>query len=143
MKKCPNCGVSQENDAMFCDACGRPFPAPKRKLSVFCLAGFICTFVATLAAGCLAFCWLILFDPSNSPRLFDVAYVSFYVALAGTIVGFILSVVGVVRSVNKKQKGTAFGIVAIVEFVINIIVIAIFACLFTLLQMFLWGLGSG
>ena len=29
------------------------------------------------------------------------------------------------RSVNKKQKGTAFGIVAIVEFVINIIVIAI------------------
>ena len=40
MKKCPDCGVAQENDAMFCDACGKLFLAPKRKLSVFCLACF-------------------------------------------------------------------------------------------------------
>ena len=140
MKKCQNCGVAQENDALFCDACGNHFPAPKPKLSILCLAGFICSTVATLAVAFLVIYFLVLFNRTDSSDLYSLACDSFYVALGGSIAGFILSVVGMVRAGKKKQKGKAFGIVAIAESAVNIIVDVIMACITAVALAFLVGL---
>ena len=128
MKNCLNCGVPQEDDALFCDACGYPFPAskPKSELSVLCLAGFISSTVAILATVYIVV-YLCNYKDIDSTILTILFDCSFLVAVFCSLAGFILSVVGVGRARKKKQKGIAFGIIGIVESVVDTIVTVIIA----------------
>jgi hypothetical protein len=134
MKKCPHCGVSQQDDALFCDACGHPFPVHKSKpgLSRLCLAGFISSTVAMLAILYMAIYLFNIFSDSESAVLFSLFIVSFVVSLSGSIAGFILSIAGMVKAGKKKQKGAGFGIAGVAESAINTIATSILMVYFLL-----------
>jgi len=145
MKKCPHCGVSQQDDALFCDACGHPFPVHKSKpgLSRLCLAGFISSTVVMLAILYMAIYLFIIFSDSESAVLFSLFIVSFVVSLSGSIAGFILSIAGMVKAGNKKQKGAGFGIAGVAESAINTIATSILMVYFFAVLAFVSVLAKG
>lgn len=145
MKKCPHCGVSQQDDALFCDACGHPFPVHKSKpgLSRLCLAGFISSTVAMLAILYMAIYLFDIFSDSESAVLFSLFIVSFVVSLSGSIAGFILSIAGMVKAGKKKQKGAGFGIAGVAESAINTIATSILMVYFFAVLAFVSLLAKG
>ena len=140
MKNCSNCGVPQEDNALFCDACGNPFPKPKSNFSKLSLAGFICSLVS-LAGIVLVLLSFKRLDDSASIWPY-VTVIAFFVSAILSLAGIIISIAGLVRSIKRKQQGTVFGIIGIVLSSILLLIIAVLSFFITAVILLIVGLGS-
>ena len=140
MKNCPNCGSPQEGDALFCDACGSQFPKPQPNFSKLSLAGFICSLVSL--AGIVLVVSCIRFLNDSGTVLPYVVVIAFFVSAVASLAGLIISIVGLVRSLKKKQKGVAFGIIGIILSSILMLVIAIISFSLAAVILLIVGLAS-
>ena len=149
MKYCTHCGYELLDEAVVCPHCGYWIDAkaqetsvanPKPKLNVLSLVGFILSMVSVV---------MLLLSLTMQSE-FNV-WVCFF-SLPFAIPGVVCSIVGLVKTVRRKQRGKGFAIAGIVvggsiiEFLLAILVLAlivVYVGFIAILLLFLLMLGAG
>ena len=110
MKYCTHCGVELLDEAVVCPKCGYwtsdqvKVDEVKPKFSVLSLVGFILSLVAVVFPGCfLVLC--MVSEPSGE---------IFFCGLPFAVAGLVCSIVGLVKTIRKKQRGKGFAIAGMI-----------------------------
>ena len=123
MVKCPNCGSMQEDQSLFCDACGTslkrpsvPAPEPKIKTSRLCPAGLICSLLSVFGAVLMIFSWTVIWNDyeSKADSLSGLMITGYVITLFGFIAGLVISIIGTSRAKKLKLKGRGLGVAGII-----------------------------
>ena len=111
MKYCAHCGAELLDEAVVCPKCGywtndqvNVTEVSKVKFSVLSLVGFILSLVAVVWPCCfLALC--VVSEPHGE---------IFFCGLPFAIAGTVCSIIGLVKTIRKKQRGKGFAIAGMI-----------------------------